>query len=359
MDLHPSWNDKPVEDIIRECGIIGCGGAGFPAYAKYTVGATNLLTNAQESEPGYFIDKWHHQTYVSEYVDLYAYLKTQGIKKIVIAPKIKDRDWFRPLEDALKAEVLDCTGRNRFNLDEIDNDYIFTYTDDRYAFGKEGALLLVSAQVKLKPGEFPGQHGWIVNNSQTLHNIYLALTTGKPVTDKYVHVYGEGKHYFKSTPVGTRCEDLLKASGVTLDDVAAKGFVVLEGGPGWYHEVDPKTFALTRRTNSLIVTDPSYRDHTGKDVLAKPNKPGYPKEGDTFEQAPSEPLTPSEVSVQLQDNAEFDVVKPGVPCVSVGDKVDKGQVIANAQEGISVPVHAPFNGEVRGVSDTAIDIARA
>ena len=40
-----------IKDIIREAGIIGAGGAGFPTYAKLAEGADTLLINGVECEP--------------------------------------------------------------------------------------------------------------------------------------------------------------------------------------------------------------------------------------------------------------------------------------------------------------------
>jgi Na+-translocating ferredoxin:NAD+ oxidoreductase RnfC subunit len=359
LDLHASWEGKSLPDILKAGGLVGCGGAGFPTWGKYSEVHPYHLTNAQESEPGYYIDKWHHKVFADEYVALYHWLLEWGVKKIIIAPKTKDKAWFEPLEKKLNAEILDCTGRNRHNPDDFDNPFLFTYTDDRYAFGKEGALLLVSAQVKLKPGEFPGQHGWVVNNSQTMHNMFRVMTAARPVTEKYVHVYGECKHIFKKTPIGTTATDLFAAAGTSLDEIESKGLVVVEGGPGWYHKIDPKTFSVTRRTNSLLVIDPAYRDPDGKDVLAKGSKPGYPRDDESeHEKEPSGDLEPGRVVMSLQDNPEMTAVTPAVPKVDVGATVEVGEVIASAGEGFSVPVHASIPGKISGVSAQGIEIER-
>jgi Na+-translocating ferredoxin:NAD+ oxidoreductase RnfC subunit len=60
---HPvEWpdNQRDAVEMIRSAGVVGAGGAGFPAYAKWKqVDSTPyLLVNHQESEPNYWIDKW-------------------------------------------------------------------------------------------------------------------------------------------------------------------------------------------------------------------------------------------------------------------------------------------------------------
>lgn len=362
LQLHASAEERPLADVIQDAGIAGCGGAGFPTYCKYTSPQATLVVNAQESEPGYFIDKWVHQNHVQDFVDLFAFFKQWGVKKVVVGAKMKDRDWFRPLEEATGGAVVDSTGRNRTDPNTLAEDVVFSYTDDRYAFGKEGALLLVVAQQKVPPGEYPGQHGFIVNNSQTLLNIHQALTTGAPVTRKYVHVFGETpKHVFVDVPVGTPVADLFEEAGTSVGEIENKGFVVVEGGPGWFHKVDPGMHSVTRRTNSILVIDPAFRDPNGKDVLAGRGKEGYPRRPESeMAQTPSSGADIPVVRVPLVDNPDFAVVHPAVPCVKAGDEVTVGQLIAKASEaeGFSLPCHASITGKVASVTEHFIEITR-
>ena len=49
---------------------------------------------------------------------------------------------------------------------------------------------------------------------------------------------------------------------------------------------------------------------------------------------------------------------PSIPCVSVGDTVEEGQVIATAAEGFSVPQHASIAGVVTYVDPSKIVIEK-
>ena len=49
---------------------------------------------------------------------------------------------------------------------------------------------------------------------------------------------------------------------------------------------------------------------------------------------------------------------PSVPCVKVGDKVKKNQLIANAAEGLGVAIHSPMNGAVTAIGKKAIVILK-
>lgn len=363
LRLAESVSGRDLAEVLREGGVAGAGGAGFPTYAKYLKPQPYHMTNAQESEPGYYIDKWLHRTYPREFAELYRFLLQWGCKKIIVAPKYKDREWFIPLEEATGARVLDCRGKgNHVNPDDYEEDILFTYTDDLYSFGKEQALLLNTCGVKLAARQLPTDHGFIVNNTETLYNMYSLLTEGRPVLTKYVHAFGETpKHIFVEAPIGTPAADLFEAAGMTIDEIEAKGFVVVDGGPGWFTVIDdPRNYSITKRTNSLLVIDPNYADPKRKDVRNVGKWKGYPREdGPEPEKEPSRTLEPSVVRIRLTDNPEFKIITPSRPVVEVGQKVEAGQVIAVPQEeGFSINHHASISGTVRAVTDEYIEIAR-
>jgi electron transport complex protein RnfC len=363
LSLHPSLVGRPLDDILRTHGVVGAGGAGFPAWAKYTVPQPVLVVNAQESEPGYFIDKWIHDDKASALVDLLAWLRGWGVQKTVVAAKLKDRQSFARMEHAAglgegAARMLDCTGRNRHALLEQQEPVLFAYTDDKYAFGMETALLLIVAQKKIPQGERPAQHGFIVSNTETLWNIHQALTLASPVTRKFVHVYGAtSRHTFREVPVGTPAAVVLQDAGVSLEEIDARGLIVVDGGPGWFERIDPRQAVVSRRTNSFLVLDPAEVDTTKNDVLPGPNKFGYPRPDTAFALAPSL-LDVDRVIIPLIDNAKFKAVTPARSTVSVGQRVTRGQTIAVADTaGISVDVHASIDGVVVAVDDGRITVA--
>jgi electron transport complex protein RnfC len=370
LTLAPSMAALSLPDALKRCGVVGCGGAGFPTYAKYASdgGAKPrfLVVNAQESEPGYFIDKWVHEHEADALLAVLGHLAAVALApggKVVVAAKLKDRDTLMPLEHKATAagiphKMLDCTGRNRHKLDEQSEPLLFAYTDDKYPFGMETALLLIVAQAKIPQGERPSQHGFVVNNSETLWNIHRALTTGAPVVEKFVHVYGATpRHTFRQVPVGTPATVVLADAGVSVDDIDARGLVVVDGGPGWFERVDPRTAVVARRTNSLLVLDPAVVDVTKKDVFDAPGKPGYPSAGTVFTKTPS-PLSSTTVRVPLIDNPNLKVVVPAVAIVQKGDRVGVGDTIARAADhGVSVDCHASIAGVVVDVDAAGITIA--
>ncbi len=367
LTIHDSLASMPLHEALKRGGVVGAGGAGFPTWAKYTAPQPTLVVNAQESEPGYFIDKWLHHERADALLELLTHLRSWGVQRTVVAAKLKDRPSFARMEGLAglpegRARMLDCTGRNRHALDEQAEPVLFAYTDDRYPYGMETALLLIVAQKKIPQGERPSQHGFIVSNTETLWNMHQVLTTGRPVTTKYVHVYGATPHHtFREVPVGTPASVVIEDAGVSLDAVRSGGLVVVDGGPGWFERVDVDTAVVSRRTNSLLVLDPNEVDLTKKDVLPAANKPGYPRADTVFQTTPSPlPTPPSLVIVLLKDNANFAAVSAAVPCVAVGASVAVGDRVAVAADaGISVDAHASVAGTVVAVDARGVHIRAA
>lgn len=362
LQVVEAFRNRPLHEVLREGGVSGCGGAGFPTWAKYTAPQPFLVVNAQESEPGYFIDKYLHQAKAAELHSLLDHLRVNHLSpggKVVVAAKLKDKPFVEVMEQfAPSFRVLDCTGRNRHNLKEQTEPLLFAYTDDRYPFGMETALLLIVAQQKIPQGERPSQHGFIVSNTETLWNIHNLLLTGAPVTTKLVHVYGATpKHTFREVAVGTPAAVVLEDAGMGVDEIEGRGFVVVDGGPGWFERVDPRTAVVSRRTNSFLVLDPAVVDVTQKDVFDKPNKPGYPRAETQFQTTPTS-LSTTTVRVPLVDNPNFKAVRPALATVAVGQKVRRGERIASADpEGVSLDCHASIDGTVIDVSVRGVDIA--
>jgi Na+-translocating ferredoxin:NAD+ oxidoreductase RnfC subunit len=63
-------------EIMRQAGIVGAGGGGFPTYFKYKSPQPHLIVNATESEPGYWGDKLLHKEHLEEFLQVFDALKT-------------------------------------------------------------------------------------------------------------------------------------------------------------------------------------------------------------------------------------------------------------------------------------------
>ncbi len=351
-------SELPV--TIRNAGIDGAGGAGFPSYAKWDHldRVDNLLMNHQESEPNYFIDKWLGREHAEEYAVLFDGLLDRALDTIVISAKEKNREgWMGELEAAMDGVVYTP---NELPVDpDEESGVVFAYTDDQYEYGMESVLLRIVGDTVMG-SDLPMDHGWIVQNTETLYNIYRTLEDGSAMTRKYLHVDGETpRHRFLEAPIGTPGSALLEAAGLPAEELRDDQ-VLVDGGPGWCFEIEnaPDEFGVRKRTNCVLVLDSdTVAEHTFGDERINVLDTDDWGEGD-METEPTETLTPDYVRIPLITNPAFaGIVAPSNSIVETGDRVEEGEMIATpATEGISSPQHASIDGEVTSVTDTHIRI---
>ncbi|WP_137286237.1 NADH dehydrogenase subunit [Halorussus salinisoli] len=345
---------------IRNAGVSGAGGAGFPSYAKWDRldEVDHLLVNHQESEPNYYIDKWLGRERTEELATLFDALLDRAFETIVVGAKAKDRDeWMREFEAAADATVYHPE-ELPMNPDEASG-VVIAYTEDRYEFGMESVLLRMVADVVIGQ-ELPMDHGWIVQNTETLYNILRAFRDGEPTTHKYVHVGGNvPEHRFLRVPVGTPAESVVQAAGRSVSDLA-EGEILADGGPGWCFEIErPGEFGVTKRTNCVTVLDADVAEENTLGNEGRINVLGAHDWDGDHETEPTT-LRPEFVRVPLVTNPNFEgVVVPSDPIVSPGDRVSKGEMIATpGSDGISNAQHASIDGEVTEVTESHVEIHR-
>jgi len=345
---------------LRNGGVSGAGGAGFPTYAKWERldEARCLLVNHQESEPNYYIDKWLGESRADEFATLFDALLGDAFELIVVCGKEKDRDpWTTELEDALDGTVYTP---DRLPLDPDDESgLVFAYTEDKYEYGMESVLLRMVSGVVMGD-DLPMDHGWIVQNTETMTNVFRTLEEGKPVTRKYLHVDGNvPRHRFLEVPVGTPASAVIEAAGRSAADLDDDE-TLADGGPGWCFEIDqaPDAFGVSKRTNCVLVLDEDVVEENtlGNGRVQVLNAIDWDEEHETEPTS----LVPDVVRIPLITNPDFDhVVSGSRPIVEEGVEVSDGEMIAvPADGGISIAQHASVDGTVTEVTDTHVEIRR-
>jgi Predicted NADH:ubiquinone oxidoreductase, subunit RnfC len=148
---------------------------------------------------------------------------------VIVGAKWADREWLAPLSRASLATVYEP---NQLPLDpETISGIAIAYTENTYEYGTEGLSLQVVADAVIGQ-EFPTEHGWIVQNTETFANAGRALD-GEPVVRTHLHVDGylDGRRLQNrlfEAPVGTPVSSLFTAAGIDLPPEA----VPVDGGPG-------------------------------------------------------------------------------------------------------------------------------
>lgn len=226
-------NIEQLKEILRENGVVGAGGAGFPTYAKMSDKADTLILNCAECEPLLRLHRQVLKMYTHEILStLNLISKILEVKTVYIGIKGS----YKSTVDAVNAQITSFDNMKVCTLPEI------------YPAGDEVVLTYQATGKVVPAGQIPLSVGVVVLNVETVYNIYKALN-GQPVTHKYVTVVGEVANPITVlAPIGTPFEELIKmAGGVTVKDPA-----YLMGGPMMGRLGSPSQ-TVTRTSNAVLV----------------------------------------------------------------------------------------------------------
>lgn len=224
-----------VAEAIREAGVVGAGGAGFPAHIKAGSKAEIVLANGAECEPLLRVDK-HMMKYYPEKIvrGLKAIVEAVGAREGVLCVKGKNKEAIQALEGAIRNE-------NKLRLHVLEN---------YYPAGDEQQIVYEVTGRVVPTGGIPLDVGAVVSNVTTLMNISNALD-GIPVTDRYVTVAGEVKAPVTlKAPVGTPVQALIAAAG---GPDSMDGYTLIIGGPATGRLCTDWSEPVTKTTGGVIV----------------------------------------------------------------------------------------------------------
>ena len=222
-----------LKDLLRESGVVGMGGAGFPSYAKLSSEADTIILNCAECEPLLKVHRQVLEAYTYEILTaLSELLVATGAKRGIVAIKAH----YRSAVEALEAEIGAFPNLSIHKLRAV------------YPAGDELILIKEVTGRLVPPGKLPVSVGVTVCNVESAYNIYRAME-GRPVTHKYVTVAGEvATPKTLKVPVGTKISELLRAAGgVTVADYA-----LISGGPMMGKLVRDGD-VITKTTNAILV----------------------------------------------------------------------------------------------------------
>lgn len=188
-------------DLLRQGGVVGGGGAGFPLWKKLAAPAELLLINGAECEPLLKSDQYLMRRYPGQLAEAASRLAAiVGAKEAVICLKDHYGPQIAALGEALKEKPL--TPPVRLHL-----------LPTVYPIGDEQALVHSATGRTVPPGGLPGKVGCTVVSVSTALNALRALN-GKPVTSRFVTVAGEVKTPgVYRAPIGMPVSLLLEQAG--------------------------------------------------------------------------------------------------------------------------------------------------
>jgi electron transport complex protein RnfC len=235
-----SLTPDEIVEIVREAGIVGMGGAGFPTAVKLKPPKPidTILLNGCECEPLLTAD---HRVLL-EYADDVIF-GLQAIMKTVDAPKglivIEDNK-----QDAIALLKEKCEGVDGIEVVEVKT---------KYPQGAEKMLIKRVMGKQVPSGGLPADVGAVVANISTTKAIADVIKTGMPLIERVVTVTGEriknpGNFIVK---IGTSVQELLDyCGGIVGEDVMIKA-----GGPMMGFELKDMAAPIIKGSNGIIAID--------------------------------------------------------------------------------------------------------
>ena len=217
---------------VRDAGVVGAGGAGFPAHVKVGAQVEYVIANGAECEPLLHKDSElmaRHAEEVAAGVD--AVVAATGATTGIIGLKEKHAEAVAALGPVLAQRPTELR-----------------LLGDFYPTGDEFVLVYEVTGRLIPPGGIPLNVGAVVHNVESLYNIARAVG-GTPVTRKFVTVAGAvAQPLTCSVPVGTSFRDLLECAGGSLGPDCA----LLVGGAMMGRLTRDLDECVTKTTGGLI-----------------------------------------------------------------------------------------------------------
>ena len=188
-----------ISEKIKAAGVVGAGGAGFPAHVKANARVEYVIANGAECEPLLHKDFELMVHYPKRVVDgVKLLMEATGAREGIIGIKEKNKTAI----EALKAA--------------IDTPNIRLHTlGDFYPSGDEYILVYEATGRLIPPQGLPLDVGIVVNNVETLYNI-SAAAEDQPVIEKFITVSGAVNNPITFVaPIGLSYRDAIGIAGGT------------------------------------------------------------------------------------------------------------------------------------------------
>lgn len=220
---------------VRDAGIVGMGGAGFPASVKFApkTEVDSLIVNAAECEP-YITCDYRMILERAENV-------VRGAREI--ANQLKS-ELYIGVEDNKRAAIdalLSLT--NKY-------DYKVVPLKTKYPQGAEKQLINAVLKREVPLGKLPSDVGAVVANACTAYAVSRAVFYNEPLTIRPMTITGGGISAPRNllVPIGTPYSDVIAFAGGLKGDVVK----LISGGPMMGHAVFDESVTVTKTSNCIL-----------------------------------------------------------------------------------------------------------
>lgn len=231
----------------RSAGLVGLGGAGFPAHVKLNVPEgkqiDTLIVNVAECEP--YVTSDHREALENGKNVLEGIYKVKEIlevQRVLIAVEDNKPDVIQKL-----SEIADDPKR-----DPLDQVRVLPLKS-RYPQGAEKVLVQACTGRKVPAGKLPADVGCLVMNIGSLSFLASYMRTGMPLTLKRVTLDGSAIAHPQNVivPVGTPIKDVVAFCG----GYKAEPKKLIMGGPMMGVAITSDELPILKQNNAILAFD--------------------------------------------------------------------------------------------------------
>ncbi|MGM0594427.1 MAG: electron transport complex subunit RsxC [Pseudomonadota bacterium] len=231
---------EAIAQRVGEAGIVGMGGAAFPAAVKLNLGTKNrihtLIINGGECEPYLTCDDRLMQERPSPIIDgTRLMLKALGCKRALIAVENNKPEAQRVLREvAAASSEIEVVG-----------------VPTRYPMGSEKQMIQTLTGLEVPAGGLGADIGVLVHNVATAYAVHQALRHGRPLVSRIVTVSGSAVAAPANleVPLGTLAADLVAHCGGLKKEAKRQ----LLGGPMMGTALPHLKVPIVKGSNGVLV----------------------------------------------------------------------------------------------------------
>lgn len=240
---HPVTTPQELATAVREMGLVGLGGAGFPTHVKLSPQPdkplTTLIINGAECEPFITADYRECIENPSDVMDgIYTLLKILNFEEVIIG-----------IEDN-KPEAIDVLYKIASAKEDTENRVKILKLKSHYPQGAEKVLIYSATGKQLPLGKLPADIGCVVMNITSVAAIAKYIKTGMPLTAKRLTVDGGAIREPQNVlvPLGTPISDVIEFCGGFKDNCKK----VIVGGPMMGFSIESTDIPVLKQNNAIL-----------------------------------------------------------------------------------------------------------
>ena len=294
---YKQFSKAEIREMVKEAGIVGMGGAGFPTHVKLTPkddsAIDTVIVNCAECEP-YLTSDYRIMMEKGEKIvgGLKVILSLFENAKGVIAIEDNKPDCIEKMSAFIK-------GEEKIRIQVLKT---------KYPQGAERQLIYACTGRKINSSMLPADAGCVVNNADTVLAVYRAVCETTKLIRRVITVTGdavkEPQNY--SVRIGTNYAELLEAAGGFTEQPEK----IISGGPMMGLAIYTTDLPVTKTSSALLAfkKDPVAMTETGPCIRC----------GRCLDACPSH-LVPQKMMIYAErfDDAGFEAVS-GMECYECG-----------------------------------------